>query len=124
MNKSFLFSICSTLILLLFVSFSSPTSEECDVVAFYKAIDSPYGSKAIDSYGEVIDVETLLVRTERSEVKPGKYRLSATRKADNIYKINEVNLYIETQFCFEYAVFDDIVLVVDSYGSGKVIFIE
>jgi len=126
MKKSFflitLFSICA-----IFVAKSDKTgvNEDCEVVNFYKEVDINYGTKAINSSGDVIEIDKLLIPS--NELKDGRYSISVTRKDDNFYKVDGTNIYIETSYCYEYAIMDDAILIVKSYGSrkyGTIIFIE
>jgi hypothetical protein len=100
-------------------------TEECDVDKFYTSMELPYGAKAIDSYGDVVDVESILVPAD--DIEPGRYSISVSRESDNIYKVDGVNLYIETSLCFEWAIMDDAILIVEQYQGytiGKIIFVD
>ncbi len=100
-------------------------SEDCDVTAFYKATDIPYGVKALNNYDELIEVKTLLVPDK--EIKAGKYKVSISKVDDNLYQVIGTKLYIETSLCLELAIYDDAILkVVDYQGHkfGTITFIE
>ena len=46
-----------------------------------------------------------------------------TRKDSNLYQVCGTDIYIKTRYCYEYATYDEAILVVDYY-SAKVIFLE
>lgn len=53
------------------------------------------------------------------------YRVTVTRKDRNLYKIENTRLYVQTQYCYEYAYYDKAILRIDNkYGFtiGKLIF--
>lgn len=97
--------------------------EECDVVNFYKTIEAKYDTKAVNSYGDVIEIDEILVPT--NNVKDGRYSVTLTRTDYDFYKVDGTNIVIETSSCYEYAYVEDAILIVESIGSikyGKVIF--
>lgn len=101
-----------------------PNREECDLVAIYKLVDLPSGTKGIDDWGNLVEVETLLVPT--SDIEEGRYEVSLTRKDSNLYKVDGMDLYVATNYCYEYATYDDAILIIKKgYGRiyGTVIFI-
>ncbi|MDH8702157.1 hypothetical protein M2138_001517 [Dysgonomonadaceae bacterium PH5-43] len=109
------------IIIITFVALLSSLSylkaEECDVKAFYLEVEADNGAKAIDEYGNFIKIEKLLVPD--NSLKDGKYSVSVTRKGSNMYKVDGTDYYIETSYCYEYAIMDDAVLIVKSYGNRK-----
>jgi hypothetical protein len=97
---------------------------KCDVKDFYKAIEAESDVKVLTTGGEVEEAEYILVPTKLDE---GKYKLSVTRKASNLYKVDGQDIYIETRYCYEYATGDDIILIVESnygYVKGEIIFLD
>lgn len=44
----------------------------------------------------------------------GEYQVTVSRKDKDLYKIEGTNIYIQTQFCFEYAIFENAILDIDS----------
>ncbi len=113
------------LTLLLFASYTpkKATSNECDVKSFYEAI-SPNDSdtKVLTKNGELEEVEYILVP---KRIEAGKYKVTLTRKGSNIYRVDNTKLWIETRYCYEYATWEEAMLIVESsygYSRGKVIF--
>ncbi len=114
------------IITFLFTSFSVYEDyEECDVVAFYKASDVPYGMKALDNNDELVEINTVLVLDK--EIKPGRYKVSISKIDDNLYQVIGTKLYIETSLCLEFAIYDDVIIKVVEYKGhklGTITFIE
>mgnify|MGYP003592077686 CR=1 FL=1 len=103
-------------------SFNNPLPNECDVKAFYEAIEPEYGVKVLTSFGNLEDAEVIL-----SPVKMdlGDYKVNVTRKTNNLYKIEGTDFYIETNYCYEYSYSDEAILTIESqygYAKGKLIF--
>ena len=102
----------------------SSSGDSYDVAQIYEAVELDSGSKVIDSYGTVKEAKTVLVPTK---LKEGKYSVELTKVDSNFYKIYGTDLYIETRYCYEYAIRDEAVLVVESnygYTRGEVIFLD
>ena len=111
-------------IIFLLFSVASYASDEYDVVEIYKKIDLEYGTLAINSYGSVEEVKTILVPTT---LKTGNYEVEVTRIDYNIYKIYGTDIYIKTRNCYVYAYNDDAILIINSqygYTKGEIIFLE
>ena len=103
---------------------SVSSGDTYDVAQVYEAVELKSGSKSIDSYGNVEDAKIVLVPTKLDE---GKYSVELTKVDSNFYKIYGTDLYIETRYCYEYAIRDEAVLVVESnygYTIGEVIFLD
>lgn len=97
---------------------------KCDVKYFYKAIEAESDVKVLTKGGEFEEAVYILVPTKLDE---GKYKLSITRKASNLYKVEAEDIYIETRYCYEYAIGDDVLLIVESnygYDKGEIFFID
>lgn len=98
-------------------------SSECDVKSFYEAVSpSNTDTKVITKDGDLEEIEYILVPKTLNE---GKYKISLTRKGSNIYRVDNTKLWIETRYCYEYATYDDVILIVESsygYTKGKIIF--
>ena len=77
-------------IIFLLFSVASYASDEYDVVEIYKKIDLEYGTLAINSYGSVEEVKTILVPTT---LKTGNYEVEVTRIDYNIYKIYGTDIF-------------------------------
>lgn len=95
-------------------------AEEYSVEAIYEKVDVESGTIAVDNYGTQREVDYLLVKTN---LKSGKYEIELTRKDSNLYHVYGTDIYIKTRYCYEYATYDDAILIVDYY-SAKVIFLE
>lgn len=96
-------------------------TDEYDIKAFYSVVETESGTKAITTYGEINEITHILVPIE---LKEGKYAISVTKKAKDLYKVDGQDIYIETRFCFEYAIREDVIIIVEStvYTKGKIIF--
>ncbi|MCD6401706.1 MAG: hypothetical protein J7L73_07230 [Anaerolineales bacterium] len=97
----------------------------CDVEVIYEGI-TPDDSrtKVITSYGNIEDVEKILVPID---LKEGVYELTVSKKANNLYKVNNKEIYIQTRFCFELGIYLDAILKVENnytYTSSKLIFTD
>jgi hypothetical protein len=96
-NKNIMKSNIIKIALLLFIGFITTSyTTECDIIGFYKGINASSGTKCLTTSDDLEDVETILVPTKMNE---GKYTVSMTRKAANLYKIDNMDLYIETRYC-------------------------
>jgi len=112
--------LCCCITFIICTSFIS--TDEYDVRGFYSAVETESGTKAITSDGEINEITHVLVPTK---LKEGKYAISVTRKAKDLYKVDDKDIYIETRFCFEYASSQDVILIIESnsgYTKGKIIF--
>jgi hypothetical protein len=97
---------------------------ECDVVDFYKVIAPESGVKILTTLGSIEEAEYILLPLK---LDTGRYKISLTRKGSNLYKIDGKDIYIETRYCYEYAIMQDAILSVEgSYGytKGKIIFLD
>lgn len=116
-----------SLCLPLFVSATpkdSHDSESYTITAIYEKIELDRGSKVIDRWGNVEDAKAVLVPTE---IDPDKYGVEITRVDDNFYQICGTSLYIETNYCYEYATNEEVLLNITStfgYDLGEVIFFD
>ncbi|WP_267226596.1 hypothetical protein [Dyella silvae] len=53
------------------------------------------------------------------------YKVTVTRKPQDIYEVQGGQVYIKTRYCYEYVYTDDAILRIDSpagYSIGKLIF--
>ncbi len=62
--------------------------------------------------------------TNRRKNSNEMFRVSATRKSDNLYEIDFGKFFIKTQHCLEPAYFDDVIIDRSGFGEGDVIFIR
>ena len=98
------------------------TSSSYDVICVYESVSVPSGTKALDSWGSLKEVETLYVPTK---IDVGKYSVELTRVDSNFYSICGTDYFIETRFCYEYALREEVVLNITSsygYSRGEVVF--
>ena len=56
---------------------------------------------------------------EQSEQDAGKYIVTINQETDDLYKIQEMNLYIKTDGCLNHVTSEESVLSLDSYGTGS-----
>lgn len=94
-----------------------------DISEIYSVIETPSGSKAVSSYGKPIDVKYILSPTN---VDTGKYVVEVKKIADNLYRIKDTDICVETRYCHKWASFSTkVVLIISSnygYTKGKIIF--
>lgn len=108
-------------LLILFTSFISPLTTECDIDEVYKAVEPQAGVVALID-DELEEVEYYLVPIK---INDGDYSVYLTRKAKNLYKVDGKNIYIRTKYCYEYSYGQGAILSVSGgiyRTSGKVIF--
>lgn len=99
-------------------------SSSYDVVCVYEKIELESGAKSLDSYGNIKDAKAVFVPTE---IDRDKYTVELTRIDSNFYQICGTSLYVETRYCYEYAIRDDAILNITSnygYTRGEVIFLD
>jgi hypothetical protein len=104
-------------------SFKLPISsgKSCEIKEFYESVDSGKASVLTKS-GKFEEVELLL---KPAKMKEGVFTVSLTRKAANLYKVEGTDSYLETRYCYEFAMHEQVILKVESnygYTKGKVIF--
>ena len=103
-------------------SFKNPskallTSGQCEVAQFYQAVIPENDVKVLTSGGGIEEPELILYPANFDE---GTYEIEITRKGSNLYKLEGTDYYIETRYCYEYSMYDDAVLKVESnYGYTK-----
>lgn len=103
-------------------SFDNKLTTECDIASFYSGYEPDRGSKVLTDRDELEEASLILTPTS---VKTGTYVVNITRKGENLYKVDDKNIYIETKYCYEYATHQEVVLKVTSsfgYSLGKIIF--
>jgi hypothetical protein len=79
--------------------------------------------KVLTSKGEIADAELLLAPCKKYQT--GKYTVTISRKASNLYQIDGKDIFIKTRYCNEYITREDVVMVIESnygYTRGKLIF--
>lgn len=103
-------------------------SAECEVIQFYEIITPEQGTKVLTKLGEVEEVILILKPVRIDE---GTYEVEITKKAPNLYQINQAKdirltkYCIETRYCNEYANYKKAVFKVESnFGQtkGKLVF--
>lgn len=111
----------------LFISAMPKDSKESKgytISKIYEKVELDRGSKVIDSWGNIEDAKAVLISTE---IDPDKYSVEITRVDDNFYQICGTLLYIETNYCYEYATREEVLLNITStygYNLGEVIFFD
>jgi hypothetical protein len=116
------------ILLVLFMPIFCLGQAECDVKNIYEATEPDNGITVLTDDGELKDlgevVEYILSTVKLDE---GKYQIEVTRKNSNLYEVRGQNIYIETRYCYEYANYDDAILILESnygYSRGKIIFLK
>ncbi len=98
------------------------SGDKCDIANFYEAIEPDMGVKVLTTFGDLEEAELILIPTK---IEKGTYEIEITRKGSNVYKLEGTKYYIETRYCFKYAIYDDAILKVESnygYQKGTVYF--
>lgn len=124
MKKLILIAIFALTSLIVFESYNFVVPKnECDIAKFYSAIiPDDYNTKVLTKMGSIEEVEAILVPTK---LDPGTYKVKISRKATNLYEIESANIWIETNYCYEYSYWKEVILVVESsygYSKGKILF--
>lgn len=104
----------AVLLSLLLVLGGSQSSAECDVARVLSATQAPYGTHILTTAGSLEEAELVLVP---SRIEPGRYVVTVTRKASNLYRIDGRSIYLITRYCYEYAYGEGAILDLDSYGG-------
>jgi hypothetical protein len=98
-------------------------SAECEVIQFYEIITTEQGTKVLTKSGEVQEA-TFILKPVR--IDEGTYEIEITRKAQNLYQINQARdikltrYCIETKYCNEYANYTKAIFKVESnFGQTK-----
>lgn len=91
-------------------------SRGCNVESILTQVDVPIGSLAVGGISEVVEVDMLLVPTT---LEAGLYKVTITRKVDDLYEIIGENLYVRTRYCFEYGYSVDALLELQTYSGGN-----
>lgn len=97
-------------------------TSEYDISNLYSSIEPDSGTKVLTSNGDLETIDYILTPTR---IETGKYKVSVTKKAKDLYKIDGKNIFIETKYCYEYATREEVILIIESgYGisKGKIIF--
>lgn len=94
-------------------------------VSEYYAMEQPSGKllAITDNSRKASKVEYLLSPTRLDK---GKYVVEVKKIADNLYRVRNSDICVETRYCNEYVSYwEEVVLIVDSsygYTKGKLIF--
>lgn len=120
--KPFLYLIIGTFIITTSFTYSNSAnhslySSSCSVHGIYQAQSAPVGSKGIDDYGDLYDLDKVLTRTT---VDAGRYKVTVSRKGNNLYDVIGTDLYLETFACYEYVYYKDAVLEVTTRSGISV----
>ena len=109
-----------------FANFSvSPGSSSIyDIVGIYEMVELKEGAKVLDAYDNVQDAEVVFIPIR---MDTGTYEVELTRIDDNFYHICGTSQYIETRYCYKYAVREDAILNIKTnygYTRGEVNFLD
>ena len=109
--------------LIFLTSFQSDSKiNECAVKEIYRALEFEEEVLTLTKSGDIEEVELILVKAKMDE---GLYKVKLTRKESNLYNIQGTSYYLQTQYCYEYTTYDEVVLKIESnygYTKGKIIF--
>ncbi len=97
-------------------------SDKYDIVRFFEQVEVDSGAKAMDTYGSLREIKSLYLPTK---IDDGRYTVKVTREDSNFYRICDTDIFIETRYCYEYAIREEVLLnVTSSYGytCGEIIF--
>lgn len=117
MKKLLVFSLFTCLV---FAKIFGQT--QCDIQEIYAGVDAENDVKVLTVGNDLVEAEVILVPTE---LDIEKYSVSVTRKDSDLYKIDGKDIYIETRYCYEYATYEDVILIIESnygYSKGELIF--
>lgn len=122
MNKAMLFSIFFILCNNIF------GQTECEVKQLFEPVEPNSDIKVLTTDDEISDLtEVVQLILSPLSLDKGKYQIELSRKGSDIYKVNGEDIYIETQYCYEYASYQEAILIIESnygYSKGKVIFLD
>jgi hypothetical protein len=97
--------------------------ESYDIAEIYERVELPSGSKVDTGY----NIEKAEYLYTPIDLDYGRYSVEITRVGSNMYRICGTDIYVETRYCYEYATYDDAILVVEShhgYSKGELIFLD
>lgn len=104
-------------------SFAAFAESRYDIAEFYTVVKPDSGTKAVGRYEQTIDVEYILTPTK---LDTGKYVVKVVKIGDNLYRIKDSDICVETRYCHEWASYsEEVVLIIQSnygYTKGKIIF--
>ena len=91
MNKLRKIGVCFGLLLAGLPAFAESSYDVADV---YEVVKPASGTKAVGRYDKTIDVEYILTPTS---VDTGKYVVEVTKIGDNLYRIKNADICVETR---------------------------
>ena len=89
--------------------------ETCDVKDAYRKIEAPSQSVGV-SYGQVVPLDLVLAP---ASLRNGRYRVSLTREADDLFVDTGTRMYFATTLCSRFATFEDATIVVPGRGLAR-----
>jgi hypothetical protein len=95
---------------------------QCDVAQIFQKVDIPENSRVLTMNGSFTTASLLL---QPAPLENGKYEFSLTRRATNLYMVENSNLFIETKLCFNIGFQQSATVVIDNtdgYIKGTVTF--
>lgn len=109
---------------MLLIPFSVVYAESSyDIAEIYSVFKPEAGTKAVGKYDKTIEVEYILTPTR---IDTGKYTVEVQKIGDDLYKIKNSDICVETRYCHEWASFSkEAILIIDSnfgYTKGKIVF--
>ena len=96
---------------------------ECEIEAIYKGVSVYSGTMALDSYGNIIEIEMVLEKY--NPFSYGEQSVRISKVSDGFYRVDGTDYYIKTSSCGESAWGKDVILNIESssgYRIGKIVF--
>ena len=90
----------------------------CGIVEVLESQSLPANSFAVTGFGNYEEASEVIIPVD---INTGIYSERLTRKTNNLYKVDRLNLYIKTRMCYEYAFSKEAIIEITSYG-GEVTF--
>lgn len=95
---------------------------KCDVAQVYQKVEIPENSRVLTLNGSFTTASLLLQPTQ---LESGNYEFTLTRRATNLYMVENSNLFIETKLCFNIGFQQKATVLIDNmdgYIKGTVTF--
>lgn len=109
-----------------FASFHTPppVSDDYDIETIYKGELPAKGTMALIGSDDLKEVKVILVPDD--DLDNGNYEVTVSKKASNLYKVDDRELYIQTRSCYESAYSRKAVLKITGTGwsKGRLLFVK
>lgn len=113
-----------TVVLLFMVSaLTAFAKDSYDIKGFYTVTEPERGTKVVSRNGTIDEVEYILSPTK---VDTGNYSVEVKKIGNNLYRIKDTDICVETRNCHEFtSSAEKVELIIDSnvsFTKGKIIF--